>query len=316
VADQPIIIKKIKKKGHEHHGGAWKLAYADFVTAMMAFFLLMWLLSSTTPDQKKGISEYFQDPYKISLNGGEDVGDRTQVESQGGRDITSDDPGQVEDKTAEAAALQQLEQLKKTIEEMINTKPEMNEFKDQINLEITPEGLRILITDKDNRPMFQLASSATEEHIKEILRALGSTINGLPNKISINGHTDSRPFPENQSGYTNWELSGDRANAARQELIDGGLEEQKILRVSGLSSSIPLNTDDPNDPINRRISIIVMNKKTEMNIIDSLGGAPSTTVPTETTEPTETTVPTETTEPAELNVELPTAPAANPAELQ
>ncbi|TAL44036.1 MAG: motility protein MotB [Methylovulum sp.] len=267
MAEQPIIIKKIKKKGHEHHGGAWKLAYADFVTAMMAFFLLMWLLGSTTDADRKGIAEYFQDPYKISLMGGMDVGDRTRLEPGGGKDITSQEHGQVDEKDD----LKQLEKLKETIQEMIDSNAKLTEFKEQIKLETTHEGLRVLITDKENRPMFKLASSAAEPQIQTILRALAPVINELPNKISINGHTDARPFPKNQTGYTNWELSSDRANAARHELVKGGLAEEKILRVTGLSSSIPLNSGDHLDPMNRRISIVVMNKKTENEIVQGMG---------------------------------------------
>ncbi|MDP2901995.1 MAG: flagellar motor protein MotB [Methylovulum sp.] len=279
MAEQPIIIKKIKKGGHEHHGGAWKLAYADFVTAMMAFFLLMWLLGSTTDADRKGIAEYFNDPFKISLMGGADVGDRTKIEPGGGKDITSQDHGQIDEKDD----LKQLAQLKEDIQSLLDK--QLEEFKEQIKLETTPEGLRILITDKENRPMFKLASSATEPQTQEILRALAPVINELPNKISINGHTDARPFPKNQTGYTNWELSGDRANAARQELEEGGLAEEKILRVTGLSSSIPLNTRDPLDPMNRRISIVVMNKKTENEIVQGLSneggpeGNPEETAP-------------------------------------
>jgi len=272
MAEQPIIIKKVKKGGHEHHGGAWKLAYADFVTAMMAFFLLMWLLGSTTENERKGIAEYFQDPYKISLMGGTEVGDRTRLEPGGGKDLSSQERGQVDEKDD----LKQLEKLKETIQTLINSNPNLTEFKEQIKLETTPEGLRILITDKENRPMFKLASSATEPQIRLILRALAPVINELPNKISINGHTDARPFPKNQTGYTNWELSSDRANAARNELEKGGLAEEKVLRVTGLSSSIPLNPGDPLDPMNRRISIIVMNKKTENEIVQGMGNESET----------------------------------------
>ena len=266
MAEQPIIIKKIKKGGHAHHGGAWKLAYADFVTAMMAFFLLMWLLGSTTDADRKGIAEYFQDPYKISLMGGMDVGDRSHMEPGGGKDLTSQDHGQVDEKDD----LKNLEQLKAEIEAMIESDENLSQFKEQIKLETTPEGLRVLITDKENQPMFKLASSAAEPEIQMIFRALAPVINQLPNKISINGHTDARPFPTNQTGYTNWELSTDRANSAREELIIGGLDESKILRITGLSSSIPLNAEDPYDPMNRRISIVVMNKKSENELVQDM----------------------------------------------
>lgn len=285
---QPIVIKKIKKGGHAHHGGAWKLAYADFVTAMMAFFLLMWLLGTTSEPERRGIAEYFQDPFRVSKEDrGADVGDRTAIIQAGGSDITSQDQGQVDkgkteeikeitpeeiEQKAEEIEKEKLENLKDKIQDKIDSTPELNEYKDQIKLEITSEGLRILIVDAQNRPMYKLASAETEPQIKLILRALAPVINELPNKISLNGHTDARPFPPNQQEYTNWELSSDRANAARYELTQGGLAEEKILRVIGLSSSIPYNaTTEPLDPINRRISIIVMNKKAEQEVLESVG---------------------------------------------
>ncbi|MFI3185033.1 MAG: flagellar motor protein MotB [Methylococcaceae bacterium] len=293
---QPIIIKKIKKGGHAHHGGAWKLAYADFVTAMMAFFLLMWLLGSTTEPEKKGISEYFQDPFASSTEDkGADVGDRTSIIQAGGSDITSQDQGQVDkgatpepkeitpeeiEQKAEAIEQEKLESLKEKIQEKLDTSPELSEFKDQIKLEITSEGLRILIVDAQNRPMYKLASAETEPQIKLILRALAPAINELPNKISLNGHTDAHPFPPNQHKYSNWELSSDRANAARYELTQAGLAEEKILRVIGLGSSVPYSpSTEPLDQINRRISIIVMNKKTEQEILQSVGDEKNTNSP-------------------------------------
>lgn len=281
---QPIIIKKIKKGGHVHHGGAWKLAYADFVTAMMAFFLLMWLLGTTSEPERKGIAEYFQDPFAASTEDrGADVGDRTSIIQAGGADITSDDQGQVdkrkesEDISTEAIERKfeeieqrKLDDLKNKIQDKIGSTPELAEFKDQIKLEITSEGLRVIIVDDKNRPMYKLASAETEPQIKLILRSLAPVINELPNKVSLNGHTDSRPFPVNQKKYTNWELSSDRANAARYELTQGGLADNKVVRVVGLSSSVPYKADiDPMDSINRRISIVVMNKKTELNILES-----------------------------------------------
>lgn len=294
---QPIIVKKVKKGRHAHHGGAWKLAYADFVTAMMAFFLLMWLLGTTSEPERKGIAEYFQDPFKASTEEkGLDVGDRTSIIQAGGSDLTTEEQGQVDkgltpeakdispeeiELKAEEIEKEKLENLKQKIQEKIDSTPELTEFKDQIKLEITSEGLRVLIVDDQNRPMYKLASAEPEPQIKLILRALAPVINELPNKVSLNGHTDARPFPPNQKKYTNWELSSDRANAARYELTQSGLAEEKILRVIGLSSSIPYNADtEPLDPINRRISIIVMNKKTEQEVLQSGGEETSTkTVP-------------------------------------
>ncbi len=285
MADQPIIIKKvIKKAAHGHHGGAWKIAYADFVTAMMAFFLLMWLLGTTDEVTKKGISEYFQNPFSVSLNGGEGVGDRTAIIQGGGADLSAQDAGQVHqgedvppppaeptpedvEKLAEEQEKVKLEKLQEKIESMLDANAQLAEFRDQIKLESTPEGLKIQIIDAKNRPMFKLASSGIEDHAKMILSELAPVINELPNKVTINGHTDALPFPSNRSGYSNWELSSDRANVARQQLNLGGLAEDKVLRVVGLASSIPYNLQNPADPMNRRISIIVMNKKTENQVL-------------------------------------------------
>lgn len=303
MAQEPVIIKKIiKKGGHAHHGGAWKLAYADFVTAMMAFFLLMWLLGSTDEKTRKGISEYFQDPYEASRI---DKGKIPTLEEVAPTEI---------DQQSEQEDLMKLENLKGKIQDMINASSKLSEFKDQVKLETTQEGLRVQIIDNKKTPMFKLASSETEPQIQLILKALAPVINKLPNKITINGHTDARPFPPGKrKGYTNWELSSDRANAARYELNNGGLAEAKILRVTGLSDSIPYNAEDPMDPMNRRISIIVMNKKTEQHILQDAGKKPAAEVnnvaPATATPPNKPgenpPIPVNSTEPA---AETPTAP--------
>jgi chemotaxis protein MotB len=275
--NQPIIIKKVKKGGHGHHGGAWKLAYADFVTAMMAFFLLMWLLGTTDPSYRQGISEYFKDPWKPSMEGGANTGDATSVIKGGGDDLTLSE-GQVkmtnkgkEDITAEAGESEEadkekdqkrLEALESKIEQMIETDPVLQPYEDQLMIDITEEGLRIQIIDEEGRPMFNSASAKMAEYAAQILHEIAPVINELPNKISIAGHTDARPFPGGGQGYSNWELSADRSNAARKELIRGGLKEDKMMRVVGLSSSAPLVANDPLHATNRRISITVMNKRT------------------------------------------------------
>ena len=296
MAEQPIIIKKIKKGGHGgHHGGAWKIAYADFVTAMMAFFLLMWLLGSTDEATKKGISEYFQNPFGVAISSnGEGIADRPSVIQGGGTDLSSQDSGSTRmgeetppppsspeeiEKLAEEQEKIKLEKLQEKIESMLDANAQLAEYRDQIKLETTPEGLKIQIIDAKNRPMFRLASSSIEDYAKMILRELAPVINELPNKVSINGHTDNLPFPSNRSGYSNWNLSSDRANIARFELTEGGLAEDKILRIVGLASSIPYNKQNPNDPMNRRISIVVMNKKTENQVLHD--GAEATPPPGE-----------------------------------
>ena len=292
----PVIIKKVKKGGHGHHGGAWKLAYADFVTAMMAFFLLMWLLGTTDPSVRQGIAEYFKDPWKPSMQGGPNTGSATSVIKGGGEDITQSE-GQVKltergqeevilessespaDSSSNVASpmdarqeTRQLEALKEKIEQMIETNPLMNPFKDQLLLDLTSEGLRIQIIDEEGRPMFQSASARMESYAAEILHQIAPVVNELPNKISIAGHTDAKPFPGGGQGYTNWELSADRANSARKELIRAGLKEEKMMRVVGVASSVPMVQQNPLDARNRRISITVMNRQTSEEVASAGDG--------------------------------------------
>lgn len=274
---RPIIVKRIKKGGGGHHGGAWKIAYADFVTAMMAFFLLMWLLGSTAKGDLNGIAEYFKTPLKVAMAGGSGSGDANTVLPGGGKDLTRQEgqlrKGQndVVNKRSVRAAQAELEkaerarldELKKRIETAIDNSPMLKQFKNQLLIDITSEGLRIQIVDEKNRPMFALASAQLQPYTREILREIGKTLNDVPNKISLSGHTDATPYSSGEKGYSNWELSADRANASRRELISGGMDESKVLRVVGLSSAVLLDKEDPFNPINRRISIIVMNKKAE-----------------------------------------------------
>ncbi|MFN3716124.1 MAG: flagellar motor protein MotB [Thiobacillus sp.] len=283
----PIIVKRVKKVAGGHHGGAWKIAYADFVTAMMAFFLLMWLLGSTAKGDLEGIAEYFKNPLKVSMQGGSGSGDSSSVIKGGGQDITRQ-AGQVKKGEAEAekksynlkaakAELEKLEAqrlniLKQKLEAAIDTNPTLKQFKRQLLLDITAEGLRIQIVDEQNRPMFNLASAELQPYTKIILREIGAVLNDVPNRVSLSGHTDATVYANGGRGYGNWELSADRANASRRELISGGMNEAKMLRVVGLGSSVPFGEAAPTDPINRRISIIVMNKRTEDAITKEASG--------------------------------------------
>jgi len=281
---RPIIVKKVNKRGGGHHGGAWKIAYADFVTAMMAFFLLMWLLGSTTKGDLQGIAEYFKTPLKVAMAGGSGSGDSSSVLQGGGRDLmrkegqvmmADQDPGpkriykpdssNLQAAKAELARQeeQRLKALKARIEAAIEARPTLKQFKRQLLLDITTEGLRIQIVDEQNRPMFALARAELQPYTKEILNEIGHVLNDMPNKISLSGHTDATPYASGEKGYSNWELSADRANASRRALIAGGMDESKVLRVVGLSSAVLFDKQDPINPINRRISIIVMNKKAE-----------------------------------------------------
>jgi chemotaxis protein MotB len=283
----PIIVKRIKKVAGGHHGGAWKIAYADFVTAMMAFFLLMWLLGSTAKGDLNGIAEYFKTPLKVAMQGGSGSGDSSSVIKGGGTDI-SRKSGQVKKGETEAekksynlkaaqVELERLEavklkQLKSRLEVAIEANPTLRQFKRQLLVDITTEGLRIQIVDELNRPMFNLASAELQPYTKIILREIGMVLNDVQNRVSLSGHTDAVQYANAGRGYSNWELSADRANASRRELIAGGMDEAKMLRVVGLASSVPFNNAEPNDPVNRRISIIVMNKRTEDAITKEASG--------------------------------------------
>jgi chemotaxis protein MotB len=281
---RPIVIKKIKKGGHGHHGGAWKIAYADFVTAMMAFFLLMWLLGSTAKGDLKGIEDYFKTPLKVAMLGGSGSGDATSIIKGGGKDLSRKD-GQVKKTDAEEGkktvtvdaedvkkALAKLEaekllELKAALEKTIEESPTLIKFKKQIILDITTEGLRIQIVDEQNRPMFESAKAEMQPYAKQVLKEIGKMLNGVTNRVSLSGHTDVVPYSTGEKSYSNWELSADRANASRRELIAGGMDETKVLRVVGLSSVSLFDKEDPTNPINRRISIIVMNKQAEENAL-------------------------------------------------
>ena len=275
---QPIIIKRIKKSGHAAHGGAWKIAYADFVTAMMAFFLLMWLLGSTTDGDKKGIADYFQSPLKIALAGGSGSGDSNSILKGGGESLTST-VGQVKKGEVEAtrntinlhklkqeqirAEVARLEDLKQEIQQKLQSNEKLKDLSSQIRLDMTRDGLRIQIVDDQNRPMFASGSAQIAPYMKDLLREIGSVLTEVPNRLTLEGHTDAQPFPGGDRGYSNWELSSDRANASRRELIAGGLSDDRVLRVQGLASSQPFDDKDPFAPANRRISIIVMNREAE-----------------------------------------------------
>jgi chemotaxis protein MotB len=280
---QPIIIKRVKKGGHVAHGGAWKIAYADFVTAMMAFFLLMWLLGSTSEGDKKGISDYFQSPMKVAMQGGSGAGASSSVINGGGSDLTQS-TGQAkrgdgadrkakkmsgDQKKVEAAKrdAKMLAELSAKIAAAISNNPKMAEFASQIRLEITPDGLQIQIVDDQKRPMFDSGSAALKPYMRDILREIGTALLGVENKISLDGHTDRSAYGNAGKGYSNWELSADRANASRRELANAGMPEDKLARVVGMASSLLLDSADPLSPTNRRISILVMTKDAEERLL-------------------------------------------------
>jgi chemotaxis protein MotB len=283
---RPIVIKRKKVIAGGAHGGAWKIAYADFVTAMMAFFLLMWLLGSTAKGDLVGIADHFNNPMKVAMSGGSGAGDATSILQGGGKDLTRQ-AGQVKKGDVEAKKTtsfskeaqlefrrkerEQFEALKADIEKMIEQTPQLAQFKKQMLLDITSEGLRIQIIDEQNRPMFDSGGAELKPYTREILRQIGKSLNGVKNRISLAGHTDAANFVGGSQGFTNWELSANRANASRRELVAGGMGDAKVLRVVGLASTVLFDPNDPLNSVNRRISIVVLNKKTENSILQEDG---------------------------------------------
>jgi chemotaxis protein MotB len=297
--DSPIIIKRIKKGGHDaHHGGAWKVAYADFVTAMMAFFLLMWLINTTTPEQKRGIADYFaaqsisqtvsgsggvlggkvlgQESAKaggaVSVfqkssppapsdtthsnnpadkRGGTTQSDGTAPDSQ----VTSDDHLE---RSVPSAQKQEFAAAAESIRQAIQDNPDIAQLSKQVLIDQTPEGLRIQLVDQDGRPMFEAGTANPTPQARKVLQEVARIVDRLPNRVSISGHTDSKPFAGANGG--NWELSAARANAARAILQSAGLSGDRVYEVSGKAGSEPLLPEDPNASANRRLSIVLMNE--------------------------------------------------------
>lgn len=301
---QPIIVKKVKKSGHAAHGGAWKIAYADFVTAMMAFFLLMWLLGSTSKGDLKGLSDYFSSPLKVAMAGGSGAGASPTILPGGGADLAQtvgqNQQGESADPLRKKRAIQEaraaaaredarrLAALSAKISAAISNNPRLRQYSNQIRLETTPDGLQIQIVDDQGRPMFTTGSAIVQPYMREILREIGAALNGVENRISLDGHTDQAPFAGGLQGYSNWELSADRANASRRELVASGMPEDKLLRVTGLASSTLLDSANPTAPINRRISILVLTREAEERLLgvnrDAVlgepdAGAPATSTP-------------------------------------
>ncbi|MBA56557.1 MAG: motility protein MotB [Pseudomonadales bacterium] len=285
--DKPVIVRRVKKVQRGHHGGAWKVAFADFATAMMAFFLVLWLLEATSEEEKAAISGYFSDPtafteggspYVIDLGGGlkdDQYSGESNVETP---DTKIQDKGIVltEDTVQDLAARiesRKFQELKKTLETRIEQDPTLRKYRDQIIMDVTKDGLQIQIVDAKSRPMFDSGSDEIKPYMNEILHALAGTISSVPNGLSITGHTDAEAFTE-RSDYSNWELSADRANAARRALLKNGVGEKQMAQVVGLASSMLYDKDDPKNPINRRISILVMSERSEAKLKQQQEGKP------------------------------------------
>ena len=286
VGEQPILVKKVKKvSGGAHHGGAWKVAYADFVTAMMAFFLLMWLINTTSPEQKRGIADYFA-PASVSettsgsggILGGTALG-ADGSKSQGSSSIIQDlapdsrNPNNGKNKEASKATADsaQAEALRKeqekreqaafqsaaqSLRQALQDLPELAELSKNIIIDQTPEGLRIQLVDQEGRSMFDQGSTKPNARATMLLRAVAKVINQLPNRISIYGHTSASPGGARAEG--DWTLSAGRAEASRKVLQGAGVDPDRVYQVSGKASSEPLYPDDPTLPGNRRIAIVLL----------------------------------------------------------
>ncbi len=279
--NQTIIIKKIKKSGGGHHGGAWKIAYADFVTAMMAFFLLLWLLNSVTQDQLQGIADHFApiSTSKSTSGSGQILGGKVMGE-QGAMDVSSSrasvsvdlpppkagsggeqsSDAPPSDAPSDASKQQEQAQFDKAAEELrqaVESIPSLRRLAKSLLIDNTPEGLRIQIVDQKGLAMFPSGSSKMYLYTRKVLGLIAKVINTMPQKISIAGHTDSVKFHTN-SGYSNWELSADRANASRRELEKLGVPFGRVAKVVGKADTEPLLPDDPKNARNRRISIILL----------------------------------------------------------
>jgi chemotaxis protein MotB len=259
-----IIIKRVKKGRHEDHGGAWKVAMADFAIAMMALFIVLWLTNSSNEEEREAIAGYFQDPlayeegkrspspYVIDLGGSPSLAENTAI--------------------SEAIESRRLEQLKAEIEAKIDASPTLSPFKNQMTIELTTEGLRIQIVDQTKRPMFNAGSAVLKYYSEDILYELAPMLMTVENKLSITGHTDSDAYYENNpEDDVNWELSASRANAARRALMEAGVEKNQIAQILGMGDTAPLDINHPESDVNRRIAIVLLNKRSQEGIESRTG---------------------------------------------
>ena len=280
--DNAVVIKRIKKGGHGgHHGGAWKVAYADFVTAMMAFFLLMWLINTTTPEQKRGIADYFA-PQSIAQTvsgsggvlGGKVLGEdgahaggaqsvmqrqsppspsNAQKSLAAGATEGGANSNAASNSDSKSAQDGDFNHAAEAIHQAIQDNPDIANLSHQVITENTPQGLRIQLVDQEGRPMFQQGSNEPMPYAKKLLAAIGGIVATLPNRVSISGHTSGNDAPS-----AAWDLSSNRANQARALLQTGGLRTDRIYEVAGKAGSEPLLPEDPNASANRRLSILLM----------------------------------------------------------
>jgi len=274
---QNIIVRRYKKVKHDEHGGAWKVAMADFALAMMALFLVLWVINSSNEQQRAAISGYFQDPkafeegkrvpsrYVIDLGGSPTTSNNIAISEN----IDPDNILQADEIESMAEAIEQrrMQDMKATIEAQINASPTLSPFKNQILLDITTEGLRLQIVDHTNRPMFDQGSARLKYYSEDILWEMAPMLAGLDHRLSISGHTDSsRIAGQRDEDDENWGLSSLRADAARRALMEAGVPKSQIAQVIGMGDTAPLDVDNPDAAVNRRIAITLLNKKSQETI--------------------------------------------------
>lgn len=278
---RPIVIRRKQHKRHDSHG-AWKIAYADFMTAMMAFFLVMWLLSGLSDSQMENVSEYFRTPLKVALVGG-DKASASNSAIPGGGDDPVHSAGEVALTTPQAksyhADFRRLNRLRAKLQAQIEQDPKLNKMSSQLKIEMVDDGLRIQIFDSKRRPMFKLGSARLEPDIAVLLHRIAPTLAAVDNKITLTGHTDDLAYASGPKAYSNWELSSDRANAARRALVVGGMKMNRLLRVIGASDTEHVQGGAPGSPLNRRISILLLNDQAQRRIESAGDVGRSQTVP-------------------------------------
>jgi len=276
--EQSIIIKRLNKCPHVAHGGAWKIAFADFMTATAAFFLMLWVLGGTNDEEMKAMAEFFRDPTVIesspmSLVESKEAGRTSDamIDMGGFKDTPKGEEGD-EDGSGKAQEKADMEAMKLELEQKIAENESLSELKEQLKIDVTPNGLQVQILDDRKRPMFGSGVDLPKEYASRLLKEVGKVLATNNNKISIAGHTDSSGYHDS-SEYTNWELSADRANAARRLLLSGGVDTNRIAQAVGMADTVPFDKENPYNPRNRRISIIVLNKEAEERL-RSLSDAP------------------------------------------
>lgn len=275
-AGHPRIIIRRKGGGQEgHHGGAWKIALADFMTTLMALFLVLWVIATATPEQLRGLADYFSTPLAQAVAGGDRDTASDSAIPGGGPDHVYNEGERanvhLQPQPRPSEQRLRLRHLRDNIMAAVQANKQLRDVRDQLRFEMTPEGLRIQMVDSDRRPMFELGSDRLESYMRDLLRAMVPFLNELPNQLSIYGHTDDRQFQGGDNGYSNWELSTARANASRRELVTDGLDGSKLLTVTGVADRVPLPGAKPSDPANRRIELLVLTAKAAQRITD---GAP------------------------------------------